>query len=148
MAPRSAVPTSARRWRRRATLLGVALFTLVALAGCWHRARVAEPDDESAAMPVPEYVFVNVENHNWGDVVVSLINSGGQRIRLGTVAAASSATLRFPGSYIASSQAVQLQARAIGGRAVVNSERFTVGPGQQVTWTLETSLARSSLAVY
>ena len=149
MHPRFAVTALAPRLRRTA-LLCCAALTVGALTACPHRSRATGPEaeDESAAMPVPEFVYVAVDNHNWGDVIVWLINSAGQGIRLGTVTAASSTTLRFPGRYIAGSQAVRLQARAIGGRTTVYSERFTVIPGQQVTWTLESSLARSSLAVY
>lgn len=148
---RSLFPTTPLATRlRRAALLCLTALMVGALGACPRRSHAPAPDaeDESGTMPIPEFVFVAVDNHNWGDVIVWLVNSGGQRVRLGTVTAGSSATLRFPGSYIAGSQALQLQARAIGGRAGVTSERFTVMPGQQVVWTLESSLGRSSLAVY
>jgi hypothetical protein len=106
-----------------------------------------EPEENDSAVPLPEFVFVSVENHNWNDVVVSLVNSGGQRLRLGTVTAGATTTLRFPGSYIAGAQRLQLSAKAVGGRATVLSEGCAVGAGQQVTWTLESSLQRSSLSV-
>ena len=130
---------------------------LLAAAACARQPRVEaapgavaeqqEPEENDSTVPLPEFVFVSVENHNWNDVVVSLVNSGGQRLRLGTVTAGATTTLRFPGSYIAGAQRLQLSAKAVGGRTTVLSEGFAVGAGQQVTWTLESSLQRSSLSV-
>ena len=136
----------------RGTLL-VFLLALVAgtTSACAHRAKSGGEGaaaDEDAPMPIPEFVFVAVENHNWSDVVISVVSSAGQAVRLGTVTAGSSATLRFPGHYIAGSSPLQLQAKPVGGRSVLRSERFSVQPGQQVAWTIESSLQRSSLAIY
>jgi len=137
------------------TLLLPLLLLLVAGAtsACLHRAKPGEAGaaEEDAPIPLPEFVFVNVDNRNFSDVVVSIVPSpgdGAQAFRIGNASGNSKTTLRFPGRYIAASAPLQLQAKAVGGRSVLLSERFTVQPGQQVSWTLETSFARSSLAVY
>ena len=137
--------------RRRAPLYfyRVALLAAsLATAACARRGRVGGGDDDDAPVPLPEFVIVSIENHNWSDVIISIAPGSGQPVRLGIVTGATNAVLRFPGSYIANSQVLQLLARPVGGRSLLRSERFTVQPGQQVTWTLESSLQRSSLAVY
>lgn len=142
-------PSASRRVapRHARVLLAVllAVATVATTTACRHGAK--PPGDEAVA-PLPEFVFVSVENHNWSDVVVSLIRGDGQPLRLGTVTAAQSAVLRFPGRYVAGSVQLQLLAKPVGGFSTLRSQRFTVQPGQSVTWTLENSLERSSLAVY
>ena len=149
--PRTSPTVPASRTRRALLLLLMLALLAGTTSACARRAKAgggAEAGEEDGPMPIPEFVFVAVENHNWADVVISIISPAGQTTRLGTVTAGSSATLRFPGRYIAGSSPLQLQAKPIGGRAVLLSERFSVQPGQQVAWTLESSLQRSSLAVY
>ena len=124
------------------------LVALLATAACARRGRVGDGDDDEAPEPLPEFVIVSVENHNWSDVIISIVQGSSQPVRLGIVTGATNAVLRFPGTYIANSQVLQLLARPVGGRSLLRSERFTVQPGQQVTWTLESSLERSSLAIY
>jgi hypothetical protein len=140
-------PSTARpRPPRPARALLAALLALAAAAsGCRHRAQAPGAEEP---VPLPEYVFVTVENHNWSDVVISLGHGGAQPYRLGTVTAGQNAMLRFPGQYIAGSTPLQLIAKPVGGFSTLRSQRFVVQPGQAVTWTLENSLERSSLAVY
>jgi hypothetical protein len=97
--------------------------------------------------PVPEFVVVSVQNHNWSDVVVELAHSG-QRTRLGQVTAATDAKLKFPSRFVSGAQSVRLIAKPIGSPQAFVSESFVVRPGQNVEWTLEQGLGRSSLAVY
>ena len=145
------LPPAVRRHHRSAwsvSRLALAVAFLAATACVRHGRADKGAENDNLPMPVPEFVYVNVENHNTSDVIVALVAPNGQTLRMGTVTGASSGVLRFPGRYIAGSAPLHLTARAIGGRTEVRSERFTVQPGQQVSWTLETSLQRSSLAVY
>ena len=133
------LPSPLRPSRRGpARLLAFALLATVLAAslGCFHRGRARGGDAEEGAMPVPEFVFVAVENHD------------GRVTRIGTATGSTNSVLRFPGYMIAGGSTLQLTARAVGGRQEIRSERFVVQPGQQVTWTIETSLARSTLAVF
>ena len=145
------LPSPLRPSRRGpARLLAFALLATVLAAslGCFHRGRARGGDAEEVAMPVPEFVFVAVENHNWSDIIVSLVTTDGRVTRIGTATGSTNSVLRFPGYMIAGGSTLQLTARAVGGRQEIRSERFVVQPGQQVTWTIETSLARSTLAVF
>ena len=140
---RSALATPARRLHR-VLLLFVALAA-AASVGCFH-SKKAPASEEVAPITLPEFVFIAVENHNYNDVVISLVTNDGRVQRIGQVPGSTNSTLRFPGRMLASGPTLQLIARA--GRSEVRSERFVVQPGQQVTWTLETSLGRSTLAVF
>jgi hypothetical protein len=92
-------------------------------------------------------VSLEVENHNWNDVVIYLLR-GGQPERLGMVTAHSTGTFVVPYRRISSSGNARLSAYPIGGGSAFNSEALLVQPGQSIKWTLETDLSRSSLVVY
>lgn len=106
------------------------------------------PADSAAGTetPLPEFVFVTVENRHSSDVVVTLVHDG-QSSRLGLVSGSSQTTLRFPGTYIANSASLRLSARAIGGNSSYQTGHFVVQPGQSVILTLESQLSRSSFSV-
>jgi hypothetical protein len=94
---------------------------------------------------VPQFVELQVDNHNWSDVTVYLVRSG-NRTRLGTVGTARSGEFRVPASYAATSR-LSLLVTPIGSPTRFESERFSVQPGQRVIWTIESSLKRSSLMI-
>jgi hypothetical protein len=92
-------------------------------------------------------VDLEVENHNWSDVVIYLVR-GTQRQRLGMVTALSSTVFTFPYRRLGNGSDARLSAHAIGDRGSYTSESLLVQPGQMIKWTLESDLDRSSLAVY
>ncbi|HEX3235159.1 MAG TPA: hypothetical protein VHR41_13235 [Gemmatimonadales bacterium] len=91
-------------------------------------------------------VELEVENHNWSDIVIYLVR-GSQRQRLGMVTALGNTVFTFPYRRLGNSGDARLSAHAIGGSGYT-SESVLVQPGQTLKWTLESDLARSSLAVY
>ena len=104
----------------------------------------------SAASVAPDPnapVAVEVECHFHGDVVIYLVQ-GSQRQRLGTVTALSRAEFSFPYGRLSMSGTTRLMAYPIAGAQAHFSEPLLVQPGQWVSWTLESDLDRSSLAVY
>jgi hypothetical protein len=119
------------------------LFLLaILLGGCHHHAtpagaREAESDD----------VVLVVENHHWNDVVVSIAHDGIVD-RVGTVTAASTQTFVLPASRFGQDGVFRLVAHPIGSDRTLASEQLIVRPGQEVRWTLEASLERSSAGVY
>lgn len=103
---------------------------------------------ETSVGPDPDTpVVVEVENHYQGDVVVYLAQ-GSQRQRLGMVTALSRATFSFPWRRLQESGSNRLLAYPIAGARAYASEPLYVQPGQSITWTLESELERSNLAVY
>jgi hypothetical protein len=101
---------------------------------------------QTTAATVNTPLDLEVENHNWSDIVIYLVR-GTQRQRLGMVNALSSTVFTFPYRRLGSSGDARFSAHVIGG-AGYTSESVLVQPGQTLKWTLESDLARSSLAVY
>jgi hypothetical protein len=124
-----------------ATLLAAAL-------GCSALSRHPQqpaPADSVAADSQPGYIDIQIDNHNWSDVVV-FVTHGGTRTRLGTAHTARTTAFRFPASY-EFARRLTLVAEAIGSPTRFESEGFSVLSGQRVYLTLESSLARSSLLI-
>jgi hypothetical protein len=130
-------------FRRTRTAWALLLPLLVLLlAGCASRHGTTETTAATPNTPVD----LEVENHNWSDVVIYLVR-GTQRQRLGMVNALSSTVFTFPYRRLGSSGDARLSAHAIGGGGYT-SESVLVQPGQTLKWTIESDLSRSSLAVY
>jgi hypothetical protein len=115
------------------------LLTLL-FAGCGSHHNTSE------AVSPNTPVELEVENHNWSDIVIYLVR-GSQRQRLGMVTALGNTVFTFPYRRLGNSGDARLAAHAIGGSGYT-SESVLVQPGQTIKWTLESDLSRSSLAVY
>jgi hypothetical protein len=92
-----------------------------------------------------DVVTLNVINHHPLDVVIFNIRQG-YRERIGDVTAASRGAFRlhlrrYPGNE------VQFFADPVGRSQGITSDVLHLFPGQSADWTLETDLARSSIAV-
>ena len=131
----------------RSRLAGVAqiLGLIVLLLGCGSRS-----EEGAEAEPEPEHtaeVALEVENHSWSDIVISLVR-GTAVERLGMVGALNTETFVFPYRKLGVGTDVRLRAYPIGGPSAFTSENVLVQQGQWVKWTLESDLTRSFLAVY
>jgi hypothetical protein len=128
--------------RNATTTAFTALLLTSALASCHSKA------DEPSVAPDPDaQVLVEVESHYQGDVIVYLV-TGNTRDRLGTVTALSRAEFTFPYRRLQMSSNTRLLAYPLAGAQAYLSDPLLVQPGQYVSWTLESDLRRSSLAVY
>jgi hypothetical protein len=119
------------------------LLPLLVLPGCASHHRTTT---QTTAATSNTPVELEVENHNWSDIVIYLVR-GTQRQRLGMVNALSNTVFTFPYRRLGSSGDARLSAHVIGGGGYT-SETVLVQPGQSLKWTLESDLDRSSLAVY
>jgi hypothetical protein len=88
-----------------------------------------------------------VENHHWNDVVVSLVHDGVTE-RVGLATAVKTSTFYFPSRRLGPSELVRLRGHAVGAPDSHITEGFVVHAGQEIQWTLESDLARSSVAVH
>lgn len=88
-----------------------------------------------------------VENHHWNDVIVYLLHDG-VADRLGMATAVKSSTFIIPARRLGMAGVIQLRGHAVGAPDSHTTEAFTVLPGQQIQWTLESDLAHSSVAVH
>ena len=124
------------------------LLMLILPACARHRASPPPPPPQQRA-PVPEAIEVvlTVPNHHWLDVVV-YIEHDGQRTRVGTVTAVSTQQFLLPMRQLGASHQFRLYGAAIGSPEAVRTETLSIQPGQGIEWTLESSLRRSSVAVF
>ena len=129
---------------RRAGLVRV-LGLAGLLLGC--AARSESPDAEPLPSETTAEVALEVENHGWSDIVISLVR-GTAVERLGMVGSLSTQTFVFPYRKLGVGTDVRLRAYPIGGPRAFTSENLLVQPGQWIKWTLESDLTRSFLAVY
>jgi hypothetical protein len=128
--------------RVRPFAVALGIVSLLAVGCRPSMPRIATPADSTAD---PRFIDVQIDNHNWSDVVIYVVHSG-QRTRLGTAGTARSTELRFPASYVFADR-VSLLATPIGSPARFESERFKVAPGQRVILTVESSIGHSSLMI-
>lgn len=114
------------------------------LPGCAHHTM---PGDSSARPSRDTPVSVEVENHNWSDIVIYL-DRGNLSTRLGTVTAQNSAVFTFPYLQLGTTGNARLRADPIGDLRSFSSENLNVQPGQTIKWTIENDIERSFLGVY
>ena len=121
--------------RLEITLLVLTLFTV----GCGgHQKGVT-------TAPSGEIALV-VDNHHWSDVIVSVVHDGvAERVGLATAVKSSSFILQS--RRLGQTGLIRLRGHAIGSPEDHTSDSFLVQPGQEILWTLEGDLARSSVAV-
>lgn len=119
------------------------LLGLLLLAAC---ARHKMSDDSAGpSRDVP--VSVEVENHNWSDMVIYL-ERGRLSRRLGSVTSQNTAVFTFPYLFLGNTGNATLRADPIGNLRSFSSEDLNVQPGQTIKWTIENDIDRSFLAVY
>ena len=129
---------------------GALSLALVLLAGFSFGARaVAAQEAETEKSQVETIqgdgsVEVQVLNNNWSDVRVYALRDG-QRYRLGTVTALTSAVLRIPRYLQPALVGVQLLAVPIGARDRHVSPIVYVTEGDRLFWSLESNLDLSFL---
>ena len=124
-----------------AARLGVA-FLFVACAG---RQRVDSAQDPPPPPAVP--VILDVENHNWADVVLYVVHDGRQT-RLTNVGAAHDLSIEIPPQLQGQMGIIRLAVRRIGGRDSYLSESISLRGGPSVRLTIESNIGRSSVGVW
>jgi hypothetical protein len=90
---------------------------------------------------------VRIISHYWSDVTIS-ISRGGTWNRVGLAGANKTSSFVVPLRQFVNDQSTRLKADPIGGDAPVVSDAVGIRAGAVVIWTLESTLDRSSIAVY
>jgi hypothetical protein len=124
-----------------ASLLFLLLGTSVACSHHVSSEKGPAPSEGNTAIPL------EVTNHNWLDVVISVVHDG-LRTRVGTASASSSSSFALPARLLGQGREIRLVGRPIGGASSVITETIVVQPGQYIEWTLEADLPQSSIGVY
>lgn len=126
---------------------------LVAGAASCSRLRPLAVESDATGAPIHGAVIpVEIRNDNMQAVNIYILH-GGLRTRIGIADAAQASSFFFPASYSEGASRVQLVAvPLIGGRfgwrKSIQSEPIVVHVGERVIFSLESDLARSTIAVY
>jgi len=123
-----------------------AFLLLVGFAGgtgCHHAKQVDQAAPDTAPVDVP----LEVDNHNWLDVVIYVLHDG-ERSRVGIANASSQSSFVLPARLVGQGHELRLLGHPIGGEGGTVTETVTVQPGQYIEWTLESDLNRSAIGVY
>ena len=128
------------------TAIAFALGTAF-LSGC-ARSIPVKGYDEPAPPPTPATpVVLEVENHNWADVVLYVVHDGVQT-RFTQVAAAHNASIEIPERLQGQMGVIQIAARRIGGTDSFVSQAISLRGNSAVRFTIESNLNRSSVGVW
>lgn len=106
---------------------------------------VDTPQDSVAVAPEP--VVLEVENHNWADVVVYVVHDGIQT-RFTQVAAAHKLSIEIPPRLQGQMGVIRIAARRIGGTDSYVSQALSIRGSSAVRVTIESSLNHSSVGVW
>jgi hypothetical protein len=124
------------------TTLGIALAAaMIACRGSQF------PEDVLADASAAQAVILDVQNHNWADVIIYVVHDG-RRTRLNTVRATRNTSLIIPLNLIGQVGNLQLIARRVGAYDRYISPSISIRTGSTVVLTLESDLRRSSVAVW
>jgi hypothetical protein len=107
----------------------------------------ATPGDEPPAQAIPGPVTLEVENHNWSDVVLSIIHDG-RTNRFAQIAAAKDGSFEIPARLLGDQGIIRVGLHRVGGRDDYRTEGVSVRTGDTVRLTIEGKLEHSSIGVW
>ena len=118
---------------------------LIALGwGSQPSAAAGAPPVEVAAKVAGEVITLRVVNSNWQDMRVFAV-IGDRRIRLGTVTAMTTQTLKIRAAVIRPHTRLDLELVPVGSRSARHFESIDVGPGESLEFRIANSLGLSFL---
>lgn len=127
------------------TITASYLLLFSSVTACMTRHRSLEEDPIPASSP--ETVVLEVENHNWSDVVLYIVHDGVQT-RFTQVAAAHDLSVEIPARLQGQMGVIRLAARRIGGTDSYVSQALSIRGSSAVRLTIESSLSHSSVGVW
>ena len=127
------------------TALALCIASTAFLPACSHSIPVSDYEAPVAAPPVP--VVLEVENHNWADVVLYVVHDGIQT-RFAQVAAAHNLSIEIPERLQGQMGIIRIAARRIGGTDSFLSQAISLRGNSAVRFTIESNLNRSSVGVW
>jgi hypothetical protein len=128
------------------TALALCIVATAFLPACARSIPVKNFDVPEVLVP-PSPVVLEVENHNWADVVLYVVHDGVQT-RFAQVAAAHNLSLEIPPSLQGQMGIIKIAARRIGGTDSYLSQAISLRGNSAVRFTIESNLNRSSVGVW
>jgi len=123
-----------------------ACLAVMLLTSC-ARHRIEDHPQLAAPQPITGPVVLEVENHNWSDVVLFVIHDG-RTHRLAQIAAARDQAFEIPTHLIGDQGMIRLGLHRIGGRDDYRTEAISVRTGNTIRLTIEGKLEHSSIGVW
>ena len=124
----------------------VVLSTL-GVVSCGRSVPPAAVAPAATAESAVQSLVLEVENHNWSDIVV-FVTHDGVSSRLSQVTANRNMKVPIPPHLVGSQGIVRLSVRRIGGDDTFASEPLSVRTGSTVRLSVESRLSGSSVAVW
>jgi hypothetical protein len=119
------------------------MLGLAAAPACHHGKQADQVTPDTTPVDVP----LEIDNHNWLDVVIYVLHDG-ERSRVGIANASSQSSFVLPARMVGQGHELRLLGHPIGGAGGTVTETVTVQPGQYIEWTLENDLNDSAIGVY
>ena len=130
----------------RRTILASCLIAVAFLSACARRHAITE-EPALVTLPLADPVVLEVENHNWADVVLYVVHDG-VHTRFAQVAAAHNVSMKIPPQLQGQMGVIRIAARRIGGTDSFVSQAISIRGSSAVRFTIESTLARSSVGVW
>ncbi len=101
----------------------------------------------TSASAADDSPVLEIENHNWSDIVVFALHDG-RSARLAQVTAGRSLSVPLLPQHVSAMGTLRLAVHPIGGSSDYTSETLSLRTGYTVRLTVESSVGRSSVAVW
>jgi hypothetical protein len=131
----------------RQTIVASCLAIATLLSACAGRHHATLEDESEALKPISGPVILEVENHNWSDVVLYIIHDG-QMHRFAQIAAAKDGSFEIPPRLIGDQGILRVGLHRIGGQDDFRTDAISVRTGNTVRLTIEDKLEHSSIGVW
>lgn len=128
------------------TSFALAVLFTASLSGCSRSIQVKDYDESAAVVPAGP-ITLEVENHNWADVVLYVLHDGVQT-RFTQVAAAHNLSIDIPERLQGQMGVIRIAARRIGGTDSYVSQAISLRGNSAVRFTIESNLNHSSVGVW
>ena len=129
------------------TSFALAVMFTASLSGCSRSIHVKDYDELATPPTIDSPVVLEVENHNWADVVLYVLHDGVQT-RFTQVAAAHKLSIEIPDRLQGQMGVIRIAARRIGGNDSYVSQAISLRGNSAVRFTIESNLNRSSVGVW
>lgn len=134
-----------RQFRR---FTAVFIFGVAAMmAGCATHRAALRPLPDNASVSADDSPVLEIENHNWSDIVVFALHDG-RTARLAQVTAGQSLSVPLLPQHVSAMGTLRLAVHPIGGSSDYTSETLSLRTGYTVRLTVESSVGHSSVAVW
>jgi hypothetical protein len=129
------------------TIIAVGFPLASLLSACAGRQHATSGDEPAIPKIANGAVMLQVENHNWSDVVLFIIHDG-RTNRFAQIAAAKDGSFEIPPRFLGDQGIIRLGLHRVGGRDDYRTEVVSVRTGDTIRLTIEGKLEHSSIGVW